>query len=154
MRRDYRIDLTWTGNRGQGTAHARAFGRDHTVSAEGLPDLLASADRAFHGDRDRWNPELLLLAALAECHMLTYLYLATQRGITVVDYRDAPHGVLDVHGDGSGEFVSATLRPVVGISQPDRVAEAVALHDLAPDLCFINRSVRFPVRHEPVVEAR
>lgn len=149
MRRTYTLQVRWTGNRGAGTTRPRAYGRDHEVRAEGLPSILASADRPFHGDADRWNPELLLLAALAECHMLTYLFLATQRGIVVEAYEDAPEGVLEVHRDGSGEFTGVTLRPRVRIADPERSDEAMRLHDEVPNLCFIARSVSFPVRHEP-----
>ena len=67
----YEISLTWTGNRGTGTSGYRAYGRSHDVRADGLPPIAGSSDRAFHGDRDRWNPELELTAALSQCHLLS-----------------------------------------------------------------------------------
>lgn len=57
-RHHYRIDTTWTGNRGSGTSSYRAYGRDNVVRADGkLHELAGSSDRTFHGDRERWNPE-------------------------------------------------------------------------------------------------
>ncbi|MGX5681271.1 OsmC family protein [Schumannella luteola] len=148
---EYRIGVEWTGNRGSGTSGPRAFGRDTSITAEGLPGILASADRPFHGDADRWNPELLLLASLAQCHLLSYLYVATREGVVVESYRDEPTATLETSPDGSGRITGATLRPVVRISAGDPDA-ALALHEAAGRLCFIAASVAFPIAHEPVIE--
>jgi len=142
--------LTWTGNRGTGTSATRAYGRDHVVAVAGKPDIHGSAARVFHGDVDRWNPEEMLIAALAQCHLLSYLYVAVQNGVVVESYTDAAEGVLVTTPDGGGRFREVVLRPVVTISSgdPDRAA---ALHAEANRLCFIASSVNFPVRHEPTV---
>ncbi|MET1036381.1 MAG: OsmC family protein [Arthrobacter sp.] len=146
----YDVAIRWTGNRGAGTADSRAYGRDHVVSAAGLPDLPGTADPTFHGDPDRWNPEQLLLAALSQCHMLSYLYLAARAGIVVTGYRDAAVGSLRLNRDGSGEFIEAVMHPVVTLADETRRGAADALHGDAHRVCFIARSVNFPVRAEPV----
>lgn len=145
---EYRIGVTWTGDLGTGTSGYRDFSRDAVVSAPGLPDLLASADRPFHGSAGRWNPELLLLAALAQCHLLSYLYVATRAGVVVTAYEDAPTATLRTRPDGGGAIVAATLRPVVTIASGDP-AVAESLHEDAGRLCFIASSVAFPIAHEP-----
>jgi organic hydroperoxide reductase OsmC/OhrA len=142
--------LTWTGNRGTGTSATRAYGRDHVVSVAGKPDIHGSAARVFHGDVDRWNPEEMLIAALAQCHLLSYLYVAVQNGIVVESYEDAAEGTLVTTPDGGGRFREVVLRPVVTISAGDPEV-AAALHAEANRLCFIASSVNFPVRHEPTV---
>lgn len=146
----YRLAVSWTGNRGTGTSGYRAYGRDVLLQASGKPDLAASADPAFRGDGSRWNPEELLLAALSECHLLSYLHSAVRHGIVVVDYVDEPEGSMDQVGDG-GRFTDVLLRPRVTITDPSRVAEAAALHAEASANCFIAASVNFLVRHDPVV---
>lgn len=144
----FAVDLTWTGNRGTGTSGYRDYGRDNVARIEGKPELLGSAARVFHGDRDRWNPEELLVAALAECHMLSYLHVAARNGIVVVGYEDAATGVMRQEGDG-GRFTSVTLRPRVTIAAGSDAALAGSLHAEANALCFIASSVAFPVDHEP-----
>ncbi|MDM7989529.1 OsmC family protein [Arthrobacter sp. zg-Y877] len=151
----YTLELEWTGNRGGGTDSYRGYGRDHLIRAAGLPDLPGTADPTFHGDRDRWNPEQLLLAALAQCHMLSYLHVAVRNGIRVLAYQDSPEGLLRLNRDGSGEFTSVLLRPQVTIDDAGGSA-AVELaggpmHSEAHRLCFIARSVNFPVEHQPVI---
>src|SRR5690606_3229817 len=70
----YRVRAEWTGNRGTGTSGYRDYDRLVTLSADGKPDLPVSSDPKFRGDPHRWNPEDLLVAALSECHLLSYLH--------------------------------------------------------------------------------
>jgi organic hydroperoxide reductase OsmC/OhrA len=150
MDADHRFaaSLTWTGDRGTGTSSSRAFGRDHVVSAAGKPDILGSAARAFHGDLERWNPEELLIAALAQCHMLSLFYVATTRGVVITSYSDEATGVLATAPDGSGRFREVVLRPKVGYAVEP--GDPAALHAEAHRLCFIANSVNFPVTVAPV----
>ncbi|PWB96252.1 OsmC family protein [Salinibacterium hongtaonis] len=149
----YAVGLEWTGNRGAGTESYRAYGRDHTVTAQGKPSINGSADRTFHGDADRWNPEEMLLAALSQCHMLSYLHVAASRGIVVTDYRDSAVGTMKQGADGGGQFVSAVLHPAVTIADSAQLDDAIDAHREASKKCFIAASVNFPVTHEPTVEA-
>ena len=147
----YRVDVRWTGNRGEGTRSYRGYGREHEVSAVGPPLLLGTADPTFHGDKDRWNPEQLLLAALSQCHMLAYLHMAVKNGVVVTAYEDPAVGTMRLNADGSGEFISVTLKPRVTITDPLLKYTAQSIHRDAAASCFIARSVNFPVNHEPVV---
>ena len=151
VRRTHRYDLTtaWTGNRGSGTSGYRDYGRDHLVRADGRPDLAGSADPAFRGDKTRWNPELELLAALSQCHMLSYLHVCVTAGVVVTAYEDAPYGVMAETADGGGYFTEVVLRPRVTVAEPGMTAAADGLHEEASRKCFIASSVNFPVRHEP-----
>ena len=149
----YALSIEWTGNRGTGTSAYRAYGRDHLVRAEGKPEIAGSADRVFFGDQDRWNPEELLIAALAQCHMLSFLHVACDAGVVVVDYRDHASGTLSLQPDGAGQVTEVTLRPEVTV-ESDGGRDLQALHDRARELCFIARSVNFPVRHEPTTRTR
>lgn len=148
----YAAHLVWEGNHGDGTADYATYGREHVVRFAGKPDLAASADPAFRGDPERHNPEDLLVAALASCHMLSYLALCTRMRIVVTAYEDRAEGTMREDGKGGGRFVEVVLRPVVTIADEDKRAKAEALHARAHELCFIAASCNFPVRHEAVVE--
>lgn len=150
----YRTTVTWTGNTGSGTSNYRAYGREHEVSAEGPPPLMGTADPAFRGTADRWNPEQLLLASLAQCHMLSYLAMCALGGVVVTGYTDEADGTMAEDGAGGGRFTEVVLRPRVEVASAQDVERARALHDEAHKKCFIANSVNFPVRHEPVVTAR
>lgn len=145
----YAIEVEWTGNRGTGTSGYRGYGRDHVIRANGKHDLAGSSDRVFFGDTDRWNPEELMVAALSQCHMLSFLHVAVAHGLVVTGYSDAPTGTMRQTEDGGGRFVEVTLRPRVTITDGARREELEELHREASRKCFIAASVNFPVRHEP-----
>ncbi|MFC5719031.1 OsmC family protein [Streptomyces gamaensis] len=149
----YETTVNWTGNQGSGTSDYRAYGRDHEVRAPGRPVLLGSADPAFRGDPARWNPEQLLLAALSECHMLSYLHLCATAGVAVTSYTDDAHATMATTAEG-GHFTEAVLRPRVEVASAESVRTATELHEAAHRACFVASSVSFPVRHEPVVTVR
>lgn len=149
----YALEVRWTGNLGDGTSSYRGYSRDHDIDIPGLPVLKGSADPAFHGDRERYNPEQLLLAALAQCHMLSYLHVAVRHGVVVTEYRDPATGLLRLNRDGSGQFERVVLRPQVTVTDPGQIELAQRLHREANAVCFIARSVNFPVEHQPVTSA-
>ncbi|TFD08834.1 OsmC family peroxiredoxin [Cryobacterium sp. TMT1-2-2] len=152
---NYAVRVDWTGNEGSGTSSYRAYGRQHTITpvgkgAEVKAVIKGSSDPTFHGNAERWNPEELLLAALSQCHMLSYLHVAVRHGVTVTVYTDSAVGVMRQRPGGGGSFASATLRPRVTISDPTQVDFAQSLHAEAARECFIGASMNFPVVHEPV----
>ena len=150
--RRYTVSVTWTGNDGAGTQSYGGYRRDHVIEAEGKPPIAGSSDPIFRGDPARYNPAELLVASLSACHMLWYLHLCADNGIVVVQYRDEANGVEQEDDDGGGAFVRVVLRPRVQIAAGDDRTKALALHREAHRLCFIARSVNFPVEVEPKVE--
>ena len=145
----YTLTLDWTRNRGSGTSSYRDYDRSHSLSAAGKPPISGSSDPAFRGDASAWNPEELLLASLSACHQLWFLHLAAEAGVIVTAYRDQPEGEMVESADGGGQFSRVTLRPSVTVDgqvDPERLA---ALHHRSHELCFIARSVNFPVLCEP-----
>ena len=147
----YNVQVTWTGNTGDGTTNRRGYRRDTVTTAGAKSDLLGSSDPAFLGDPARWNPEELLLASLSQCHLLWYLDIAARAGVVVTDYVDDPVAEMAEQADGAGQFTRATLRPTVTITDEAARAAALSAHSDAHAMCFIARSVNFPVDCEPVI---
>lgn len=153
----YEAAVTWTGARGVGTTGYTAYSRDHEVHLAGKPPLLGSADPAFRGDPSRYSPEELMVAALAQCHMLWFLHLAAVDGVVVVGYTDRATGVMRVEAAGHGQFTEVVLHPGVTLARATRGdgrritdEDVAALHARSREHCFIARSVNFTVRHDPV----
>lgn len=149
----YELAVEWTGDRGTGTTSYTGYGRDHIISAEGRPKIRGTADPGFRGEDNRWNPEQLFVASLSQCHMLWFLHLCSQNGVVVLEYVDRPLGTMVTRPDGAGEFTDVLLRPAVVVGAGDQVDRAQSLHARANQMCFIARSVRCPVRHEPTAIA-
>ena len=145
----YQANLRWTGAGRGPAASYEGYSREYVVETDGKPALKGSADPAFRGDGSVHNPEDLLLAALAGCHLLSYLALCVRAGIEVVAYEDAASGTLTL--EGGGRFTEVVLRPRVVIGTGNDVEKARKLHEAAHEQCFIASSMNFPVRHEPTV---
>lgn len=93
----------------------------------------------------------MLVASISTCHLLWYLHLCAVEKVVVVGYVDSPTGTLVETADGGGKFEEVVLRPVVTIEAGSDPATAARLHERAHALCFIARSVNFPVRCEPEI---
>jgi organic hydroperoxide reductase OsmC/OhrA len=146
----YQATTTWTGNSGQGTREYKSYDRNHNINIEGKNVLECSSDPSFRGDPSRHNPEELLVASLSGCHMLWYLHLCSVNGVVVMKYVDEATGVMEENQDGSGQFTEVLLRPQVTVTDRSMIGKANALHHEASTMCFIARSVKFPVKHHPV----
>jgi organic hydroperoxide reductase OsmC/OhrA len=146
----YAVDIEWVGNLGNGTSEYAGYKRDHVIKAKGKVDIMGSADPAFRGDKTRWNPEETLLSSIATCHKLWYLNLCFDAGIVVTAYTDHATGEMEMNADGSGQFSVVILAPTVTISSGDPEL-AKALHHKVGALCFIARSVNFPIKHEVTI---
>lgn len=146
----YHAKLVWSGGTLGSTKFVESYSREFQVELEGKPPMRGSADPAFHGNPALYNPEDLLLSALAACHMLSYLAVCAHAGIVVLSYEDTAAGTL-ARRDGRVRFVDALLRPQVVLEPGSDIEKARVLHEKAHSICVIVNSVNFPVRHEAKV---
>jgi organic hydroperoxide reductase OsmC/OhrA len=140
--------IVWTGDRGNGTSSYRGYDRSWEIATPGKPVTQASNDPRLGGNPALPNPEDLLIASLAACHMLWYLHLASEAGIVVRAYEDSPVGVGESKPSGAGRFVRAILKPHIVVVEGTDLARADAIHHEIGKVCFIARSVSFPVLYE------
>jgi organic hydroperoxide reductase OsmC/OhrA len=118
------------------------YDRTHTVGFAGGQELLGSAAPDYKGDAAKANPEELLVAALASCHMLTFLAIAARGRLVVDGYEDDAEGTLGKNAAGKLAVTKVVLRPRVTFAgdapTPEKLRE---LHDKAHHNCFIANSV-------------
>ncbi|WP_396601424.1 OsmC family protein [Algibacter sp. R77976] len=144
----FKATVNWQIGKNETTQNPKSFSRNHVVSiANKKIPLEVSAAKPFRGDETLYNPEDLLLSALASCHMMSYLYVCSQNNIEVLSYSDTAEAFLDVEASGSGRFTKVTLKPVVTIKDASQIELAKALHTKANNLCFIANSCNFPIEH-------
>lgn len=142
---DFTPTIRWSGNRGQGTRTYGGYDRTWQVETDGKPVIHCSNDPMLGGDPTLHNPEDLLIASLSSCHMLWFLHLASNAGIVVEGYTDTPRGVGESEPSGAGRFVRAELRPQITLANPNDATRADQIHGEIHKVCFIARSVNFPV---------
>lgn len=148
----YHSHIRWEGNLGSGTAAQDSYSRNFIAKVAGKGHLKASADSAFHGDGGRWNPEDMLLTAVAAGHKLRYLQLCALNGVKVLAYSDLAEAMMDEGNQRQpGHFCYVRLTPQVVIAADSSMELALALHEEASRLCFLANSLNFPVRCEPKI---
>lgn len=149
----YQTNLVWTGNQGEGTKQYSGYLRDHEIVSPGkYAKILGSSDPSFRGNPENYNPEELFVSSLSSCHMLWYLHLCMVNHIVVESYTDEAVGVMNENEDGSGQFESVILNPIVIISEANDKEKALELHHEANQKCFIARSCNFPIGHNPEIK--
>ena len=127
-----------------------SFNRTHVWSFEGGQSIEASAAAAYQGDRERIDPEEAFVAAIASCHMLTFLSVAARKRLVVDRYRDDAVGKLADQGGGALAVTQVVLRPRIDFTgKPPSAEELARLHELAHKHCFIANSVTTEIRVEP-----
>lgn len=151
MTHAYEATVEWEAEDPEAFATKR-YSRAHRWTFDGGAVVPASASplvvRPPFSDPAGVDPEEALVAALASCHMLFFLDLASRAGLVIKSYRDHALGEMGTIAGGRTAMVKATLRPEVrfsGDADPAKIAEA---HHRAHELCYIANSVNFPVTVE------
>jgi organic hydroperoxide reductase OsmC/OhrA len=142
---EHRAHISW--RRGDAEFDYARYPREHDWDFEDGVHVAASAAPAYRGTAGHVDPEQAFVAALASCHMLTFLALAARRRIVVDGYDDHAVGVLEKNSAGRLAVTRVDLSPQITFHAPaPAAAELERLHDLAHQECFIANSVHTVVR--------
>lgn len=146
---EHRAEISWA--RGGSEFTYETYSRDHTWRFEGGDPVRASAAPAYQGSPELVDPEQAFVAALASCHMLTFLALAARKRLVVESYEDAAVGYLEKDERGRLAITRIVLRPRVTFGNSSELsAEALqSLHERAHGHCFLANSVLTSVEVEP-----
>jgi len=125
----------------------KTYPRDHAWRFDNSIEIPGSAAPAYLGNPDRVDPEGAFVAALASCHMLTFLALASNRGFVVDSYEDGAVGHLGKNANGKMAVIGVDLHPQITFSGAKLPAQTDLdwLHDKAHKECFIANSVNTEV---------
>ncbi|MES2340686.1 MAG: OsmC family protein [Pseudomonadota bacterium] len=148
----YVAQVVWTLKEGEDFAKGR-YSRGHTLAFDGGVEVPASASPHVVG---KWaveaavDPEEMLVAALSNCHMLTFLHRARLAGFVAVRYDDAAEGIMEEIAPGRMAVTRVWLRPAVTWQGAQPTPEQLdRLHHEAHEECFIANSVKSEIVVEP-----
>lgn len=144
----YTADVAWALRDGEDFAKGR-YSRGHVITFDGGLLVPASASPHVVGKwavEEAVDPEEMFVAALSNCHMLTFLHKARLAGFVVTAYRDHASGVMEEVSLGKMAVTKVTLSPKIEWQgdAPDTAALA-QLHHEAHEECFIANSVKTEV---------
>jgi organic hydroperoxide reductase OsmC/OhrA len=146
---EYRATLKW--KRDGSTFTDQRYSRAHSWSFDGGVTVPASSSplsvRLPYSVAQAVDPEEAFVAAVASCHLLTFLYVAAKQGFVVEDYADEAVGEMTRNERGKLWVSRVVLSPAVTFAgekrpSPEQLEE---LHHLAHEECFIANSVKSEV---------
>ena len=120
------------------------YNRSHLWRFDAGVEVPASAAPAFLGDEARVDPEEAFVAAIASCHMLTFLAIAARKRLTVDRYRDRAVGHMEKNENGKLAITRVDLFPDITFAEDVAVdAETLSkMHHMSHEECFIANSVK------------
>ncbi len=144
----YTADVHWALQPGEDFPNGR-YSRGHTLTFGSGVSVPATASSHVVGKwaaADSVDPEEMLVAALSNCHMLSFLHVARLAGFTASAYRDHAVGTMAEIAPGRLAITRVVLHPQIEWSgaAPDPAALA-HMHHQAHEACFIANSVKTEV---------
>lgn len=142
---DFPLTLRW-----QGSTIDADYTKDHEIRAEGRPAIPASSAPAYGGNPALWTPEDLLCAAVANCHMLTFLALAAKARLDIRRYDGNANAELDTDAKPV-HIARVTLNPTVRVAPGTDFERVRVMFEKAHKYCFIAASVKAEIVLAPVI---
>jgi peroxiredoxin-like protein len=112
-----------------------------TLASQRLPTLSSAPPAQFGGPGDQWSPETLLVAASADCLILTFRAIARASKLTWVRVDCDAEGVLD-RVDGVTRFTQIRLNARLVLPPGGDVERARRLLEKAEKTCLITCSLK------------
>ena len=121
------------------------------LESDGLQSLRTAMPEEFGGPGDRWSPETLFVAAIADCYALTFRGLAKRSKLAWTSLVCEVVGTLD-RNDHVTRFVEFDVRARLQV--PEGASEDLARRLLvkAEETCLVTRSLTGETRVHVSIE--
>lgn len=131
-------------------AHAAAEG-DVRLEGERLPALDSAPPTEFGGPGDRWSPETLFVAAVADCFILTFRAIASASRLPWASLECEATGTVD-RVERVTRFTALDLRARLRVPPGTDEERALRLLTKAEETCLVTNSLNVPPRLNATIE--
>lgn len=111
------------------------------VGSHGVPDIETAPPTEFGGPGDVWSPETLLVAAAANCFILTFRGVSRAANFAWEQLECQVDGVLE-RVSGVTQFSKFTTRATLTVKAGADHAKAQELMERAEKVCLVANSLR------------
>ncbi len=132
-------------------AVAKAEG-EVALDSDGLPALSSAPPAEFGGPGDRWSPETLLVAAVADCFLLTFRAIARASKLSWISLQCDVEGTLD-RVERVTQFTRFLVRASLRVPAGTDEEQAKRLLERAEQSCLITNSLKGSSHLEAKVES-
>ncbi len=113
---------------------------DVSLSAEKLETLASAPPQAFGGPGDRWSPETLLVAAVADCFILSFRAIAKASKLSWLSLNCDVEGTLE-RMEGTIKFTEFKVNAVLIVPADIDEQRARRILEKAEESCLITNSL-------------
>lgn len=132
------------------TASANVEG-DVAIDAQRLPRLVTATPTEFGGPGDRWSPETLLVAAVADCFVLTFRGIAAISKLSWISLDCEVTGSLN-RVEHVTQFTGFVLRARLKVSPETNREQALRILTKAEQTCLVTNSLKAKCQLEAEVD--
>jgi organic hydroperoxide reductase OsmC/OhrA len=111
-----------------------------TVGAAGLAPIETNAPPEFGGPEGAWSPETLLMAAIADCYILSFRAAARGAGLAWENLAVDVEAMLELV-DGVARFTRVRISPQLGIPVATSETRALEVMHKAKRMCLVTNSL-------------
>ena len=124
---------------------------DVTLAADRLPALSSAPPTEFGGPGDRWSPETLFVAAVADCFVLTFRGIAGVSRFPWVSLECSVTGTVD-RVDRVTQFTALDVRARLRVPAGSKEDQAQRLLVKAEETCLVTNTLKVQPHLESIVE--
>ena len=110
------------------------------LASEGVDDLMSAPPVEFGGPGGHWSPETLLVAAVADCFVLSFRAIARASKLPWIELQCAVEGTL-ARSDGKTRFTEFAIQASLDVSADVDQDMARRLLEKAEAGCLITNSL-------------
>ena len=111
-----------------------------STTADNLPTIVTAAPAGFGGPGDQWSPEDLMIAAVANCTVLSFKAIARFSKLEWVSIECESEGLLEKI-DRKMLFTKVTTKARLMVTSQEDVAKAEKLLIKAEESCLVSNSM-------------
>jgi organic hydroperoxide reductase OsmC/OhrA len=117
--------------------------RTGILSSPGKHDLKVTTPTPAFEVEPNWNPEILFIASIQSCIMLTFFIFARRARLDFVSYESSGEGIIEEASEpGYMEFSKVTVNIKIGVAREEDADKANEVCAQAEERCLISRSVK------------
>ena len=124
---------------------------DVALEGKGLPPIASAPPTEFGGPGDRWSPETLLIAAVADCFVLTFRAIAGVSKFAWLSLACDVTGTVD-RVDRITQFTQIEVRARLKVPAGAREDQAIRMLTKAEETCLVTNSLKVKPHLEFIVE--
>lgn len=111
------------------------------LGSDNMPQLVSAPPAEFGGPGDQWSPEHLLVAAVADCFVLSFRAIARASSLEWTGLEASAEGELD-RIDRVTQFTRFTVKATLTLPAGGNEAKALRLLEKAESTCLVTNSMK------------